>query len=286
MTANDSVGDLVQEFDVFRCMAYELTILRYTYNVIEANLVQFMIDYPEDTCVGIKQALDPLYRVLKRLVSRSFGDVSIEQSFGVPPKHSTPVKSKAISQGSTRTEMRNQTQHSNFNVPFVTVTPPPNPYNSVAEQQFQSNKTYQMSAEQNRTQFVPNQTYNTNLKVPGQIINRTMPAQRGNLNQTLPVQSQYPDRTMPVHSTSLNRTMPVQSHNPSLTIPVDVDLGVTLPGLQPSLNRTYIAQGNLNRTLPGPNRSKMATPVTNQPSYTILRPGTKKPRWRRNDRQS
>lgn len=300
MTANDSVGDFTQEFDVFRCMAYELTILRYTYNVIEANLVQFMIDYPEDACVGIKQALDPLYRVLKRLVSRSFGEVAIEQSFGVPPQHSTPLKNqqKAISQGFTRTKMKNPPPQSNFKIPLVKVTPPSNPYNSIDEQQFQD-QGYQMSRDQNFNALHysgvsqnktlcanPNQTYNTNLKVPGQIINRTMPANRSNLNQTLPVQTQHRDRTMPAQSNNLNLTMPVHSYNPNLTIPVDVDLGVTLPGLQPSFNRTMITQGNLNRTLPGPNRSNMTPSVTNKPSYTMLRPGAKKPRWKRNDRQT
>lgn len=306
MNANDSVGDFTQEFDVFRCMAYELTILRYAYNVLEAKLVQFMLDYPEDTCVGIKQALDPLYRVLKTLVSRSFGDVTIEQSF-VPPEHSTPLRNQALNQAITGTQMSNLPPPSNIRIPFVTVTSSTNP-NSLDEQQLQSNQAYQMSANQyqlqssemtpNRTQRIPNHTYNTNLVVPGQIVNRTMPAQILNLNKTLPAQTAHYDRTMPAHSNNLNvtmparaqydRTMPAQSNNLNKTMPVDVDLGVTIPGLQPSFNRTITTQGNLNRTLPGPNRSNtgIAQPVTNQPSYTMLRPGAMKPRWKRNDRQT
>lgn len=290
MASNRSLGDFTLEFDVFRCMAYELTILRYTYNVIEANLVQFMIDYPEDTCSGIKQALDPLFLVLERLVNRDFGsnsifnqgaigqnnNQSVSQSFGNPPTHSTPIRNQS------RNEAHNTTPTGQV-IPQVTVTPGTGRGRNAPSNVVRSHLDQALNQPQNRNQ---QGRFNQSLPEKGTKV------PQGSPNLSLPENTYNPNLTVPGQAIP-NRTLPAQVTNANLTRPYDADLGVTLPGQQASFNRTMATQGNLNRTLPVHNVSNhfvaqqapiAAMPVTNQPSYTLLRPGGLRPRWRRNPR--
>ena len=226
---------------------------------------------------------------------------SVNQSFGVPPRHSTPIRNQTQNQSQMR-NLQTPPQQSNIRVPLVTLTPASaNAYNSQQER-LQANPSYEMSADpnlnsmnelqntgttSNRTPFVMQSHLDQALNVPV-YPNQTMAAHRRQLtfNTNLPGQVII-NRTLPTQPTHPDRTMPVYSNNPNLTMPVDVDLGVTLPGLQATFNRTRTTQGVLNRTLPGPNPSNIGVtqPVTSQPSYTLLRPGAVKPRWKRNSRQ-
>lgn len=299
MASSSALGDFTLEFDVFRCMAYELTILRYTYNVIEANLVQFMIDYPDDACSGIKQALDPLFLVLERLVNRDFGSNSIinqgaigqnnnqsaSQSFGNPATHSTPIRNQ------TRNEAHNITPTGQV-IPQVTVSPATaNLYNSQIDMQPNNGRNAQSNAVQSHLDQALNNPQNRNQQ--GRL-NQSVPdkgtkAPQGSNNISLPTMTYNPNLTVPGQAIP-NRTLPAQVTDANLTRPYNADLGVTLPGVQASFNRTMTTQGNLNRTMPGPDTSNPhvpqhippAAPITNQPSYTLLRPGGLRPRWRRN----
>ena len=66
-------NNFASEFSEFSCTQYDLSVLRYGYNVLEATIYKHMFKFPEDNCSNIMEPMAALSRLLYRLINRQFG---------------------------------------------------------------------------------------------------------------------------------------------------------------------------------------------------------------------
>ncbi|CAO1414379.1 unnamed protein product [Diamesa serratosioi] len=273
--------DISAEFDELSCNKYDLTILRYSFNVLEASLIKHIFDYPGDTFQGLEDSLVVLNRLLYKLIHRHFGpgfaSTANEASNGVQVESKTYNVIENLDHDSftdvvlSPMNALNSTNNSvDINIPFHTSTQPSMIASHLDQSLNNSGYFNPNNSEFNQNMIEYNRNiseYNRNNAVVYE--NDSNASELNRSDQTINMSRKY------------NRTLPALALDPNQTRPVNVDLGITLPG-QSVFNQTMISTGNLNRTLPVADSILNHQPISIQPSLASLRPRRKIgkiPRW-------
>lgn len=69
MEHSESSYRFASQFTDFRCSQYDLTIIRYSFNVLEASIVQYMVDNYDDRCEDIQEAIFALNKLLQKILT-------------------------------------------------------------------------------------------------------------------------------------------------------------------------------------------------------------------------